>query len=441
MKDLTPRLVKYVFFALAVLAGLLIHFVNGNLAALAELVRPGSALAAHLVLLAVEAVALLWFWKGVFGGRRHLLLVEASTPEEERAFAEELTRRMKNNPLIMEAGIVPEGKQDPEYLPRCIAHLNARADEEIQQNARRIFLATALSQNGRLDALIVFVCLCRLILRVSRIYNQRPHPREIASLYAAVATTTFLALSIEELDITTEITVGFGEAFHAMAPAGLTASIPFAGKALQTFTASTIDGAANCYLALRAGIITRNAYAYGACKALRPSRAQVFREAGAQLLDMSHGFVDRIAATLATSLAGVARSAGAKTVQAGKDIVESIGRVGFGMGRPATEADMNTAGGAGETAPCAVALPALEAQRGMNAALFPERYAAPKPPSRLSRGAGATWSVLSRPFRKKGSDGDPAKRMEGLFFPDAAFEGENGSEGNTGKKPHEEKKA
>lgn len=395
MKDLTPRIMKYVFFALAVLAGLLIHFINGNLAAFAELIRPGSALTVHLVLLAVEGVALLWFWKGMFGGRRHLLLMNGATPEEEHAFAEELARRMKDNPLIREAGIVPAGKNDPDYLPRCLALLNARADEEIRQNARRIFLATALSQNGRLDALIVLVCLCRLILRVSRIYNQRPHPREIASLYAAVATTTFLALSIEELDITTEITVGFGETFQAMAPAGLTASIPFAGKALQTFTTSTIDGAANCYLALRAGIITRNAYAYGACKALRPSRAQVFREAGTHLLDMSHDLVNRIAATLASGLTGIARSAGAKTVQAGKGIVGSIGRVGFTMGNPAEEA-----------AVCPSKKPAVD---------LVEKT--------------ALRDAFRRPFCKKPAGGAPAAQKNGFAFLEKSLERKSGAAG------------
>lgn len=399
MKDLTPRIMKYVFFALAVLAGLLIHFINGNLAAFAELIRPGSALTAHLVLLAVEGVALLWFWKGMFGGRRHLLLMDSATPEEERAFAEELTRRMKGNPHIIEAGIMPAGKNDPDYLPRCLTLLNARADEEIRQNAKRIFLATALSQNGRLDALIVLVCLCRMILRVSRIYNQRPHPREIASLYAAVATTTFLALSIEELDVTTEITVGFGEAFHAMAPAGLTASIPFAGKALQTFTASTIDGAANCYLALRAGIIARNAYAYGACNALRPSRAQVFREAGAHLLDMSHDLVNRIAATLASGLTGIARSAGAKTVQAGKGIVESIGRVGFAVSNPVEEV-----------------------------AVRPSNEPAVSPVEKTALG-----DVFRRPFRKKATPPSPAVQRSGLSFPEKALERKNGVAGTDSK--------
>lgn len=393
MKDSIPRMMKYVFFALAVLAGLLVHFVNGNIAALVEMLQPGSALVAHLVLLGIEALALLWFWKGVFGGRRHLLLMNPANPEEELAFAEELTRRMKRNPYIIAAEIVPEGKTDPLYLPRCLELLNARANEEIRQNAKRIFLATALSQNGKLDALIVFVCMCRLVMRISRIYNQRPHPREIASLYAAVASTTFLALSLEEFDITTEITVGFGEAFHAMAPASLTASIPFAGRALQVFTASVVDGAANCYLALRAGIITRNAYAYGSRMAERPTRVQVFREAGTQLLDMSHDLVDRIACVLASGLAGAAKSAGARTVQAGKGFVEGIGRVSFGALKTTEQAcpdsgivaDDNVAAG-DNSMDNGVA----DGKLSHSSCVTP----APERPSRLTRGAGAAWRAV-----------------------------------------------
>lgn len=418
MKDITPRILKYVFFALAVLAGLLIHFVNGNLAALAEMIRPGSALWTHLVLLGVEAIALVWFWRGIFRGRRHLLLVDGATPEEEQAFKDELVRRMRDNPLILEAGITPEGKGDPTYLDRCLAHLKSKADEEIQQNARRIFLATALSQNGRLDALIVFVCLCRLIWRVSHIYNQRPHPREIAALYGAVVTTTFLALSLEELDIATEITVGFGEAFQAMAPAGLTASIPFAGKALQTFTASTVDGAANCYLALRAGIITRNAYAYGADRQARPSRAAVFREAGAQLLDMSHVLVDRLAGTLASNLAGVAKFAGAKTVQAGKSLVDSVGRVGLGIAgnKSAAESDQERELGLSPLVPVTV-IPATLPHHPAPTEKTPLGVAG----AAVGKGAETTWNLLSRPFRRKAKYRSADDGPNAVVFPPDAI--------------------
>lgn len=356
MKETSPRIpgiFRYILFGLGVLALLILLFINQNLAALAEMIYPGSALWTHAVLLAGETLALGWFWRGMFRGPRHLLLVDKQDPEEQKAFAKELYRRLRKNPLVKEAGIKPTGsgvQPDQAYLDECLELLKQKADEEIRRNARRVFLATALSQNGRLDALIVFISLCRLIWRVSSIYNQRPHPREIMSLYWAVASSTFLAFSIEELDIATEITVGFGEAFHAMAPAGLTASIPFAGCALQTFTASTIDGTSNCYLALRAGIITRNAYAYGARQDEKPSRAAVFREAGAQLMDMSQELVGKVASTVAGCVSGAAKNAvlnaGGKTVQTGKDIVEGIGRVGHGIGSGAEKIASGTVSGA-----------------------------------------------------------------------------------------------
>ena len=333
-----PRLLKYVFFAFAVLAALIVLFINRNLAALAEALLPGGLWWAHGTLLFVEAFAFVWFWRGVAGGRKHLLLLQDDSPEARERFAKELVRRLRSNPHVREAGIVPDGIEDAERIAECMALLRAKADEEIEQNAKRIFLATALSQNGRLDALIVFVSLCRLVWRISAIYNQRPHPREIVSLYWAVVSSTFLALSLDELDITTEISIGFGQAFHAVAPAGFTASIPFAGKTLQTFTSSAIDGAINCYLALRTGIIARNAYDYAFGMAQRPSRAAVYREAGALLLAMSASLMDRLAGGIANALTEVVKNAQDKTVQAGKDVVQGLGRMGASVGKVAADA-------------------------------------------------------------------------------------------------------
>lgn len=329
MNTIASRILKYALFAFVVLAALIVLFINRNLAALADLLYPGSLPWAHIGLLSVEGVAFFWFWRGVFGGRAHILDADDTSPEGREAFARELSRRLRTNPHIREAGLVPSGPDDKEWQRRCMALLDKKADAEIEQNARRIFLATALSQNGKLDALIVFVSLCRLVWRISAIYNQRPHPCEIMSLYWAVVSATFLALSLEELDITTEISVGFGQALHAMAPAGLTASIPFAGKALHAVTAAAIDGTANCYLALRAGIVTRNAYSYAFAET-RPSRAAVFREAGSLLLTMSSSLMDKLGTGVADALTGAVRSAQDKTVRAGKGIVRSIG-AGFGV--------------------------------------------------------------------------------------------------------------
>jgi hypothetical protein len=416
MTDAPARIVKYAFVALALIAALLVLFINGNLAALADLICPGSALWTHIGLLTVELLALFWFWKGIFRGKKHLLLLDEDGPEAQKHFAAELMRRMRDNPHVQKAAISlgsepgsgskPGG--DEEYLSRCLALLDEKADAEIRLNARRIFLATALAQNGRIDALIVFVSLCRLVWRVSKIYNQNPHPREIASLYWAVISSTFLALSIEETDIATEITVGFGEAFHAMAPAGLTAGIPFAGKALQTFTASTIDGAANCYLALRAGIITRNAYAYTAKLEQRPGRAAVFREAGAILLSMSQELVDKLASALVDNLAGAARYAGGKTVQAGKDVVDSIGtgagrlatgtvQAGKGIAGSVGRAGTSIGNGAGRLASGAVNL----AQGAGSGILRGGGKAGKALKGSVSMVASTGKSALKRPFRRK----------------------------------------
>lgn len=339
------RILKYVFFAFAVLAALIVLFVNRNLASLAETVFPGSLPWTHGLLLAVEAVGFLWFWRGIFGGHKHLLLMDDDSPEGRERFAKELVRRLRKNPHVREADLAPEGPEDAERVAACMTLLREKAEREIDQSARRVFLATALSQNGKLDAVIVFLSLCRLVWRVSAIYNQRPHPREIASLYWVVVSSTFLALSLEELDVTTEVSVGFGQAFHAMAPAGITASIPFAGRALQTFTASAIDGAANCYLTLRAGIVARNAYDYALANGPRPSRAAVYREAGSRLLSMSGALMDKLASALADGLSGAVKTAQAKTVRAGKGLVEGIGRVGVGITATAGKIASETGGG------------------------------------------------------------------------------------------------
>lgn len=330
MNITASRIVKYVLLAFALLTALLALYINAGLASFAENVFPGSFLWTHGALLAIESLAFLWFWRGIFGGSKHLLLVDDESPKGRERFARELVRRLRKNPRIREAGLTPSGPADKEKIEACMAFLNEKADQEIHQTARRVFLATALSQNGRLDAFIVFVSLCRLVWRIAALYNQRPHPREIASLYIAVVTSVFLALSLEELDVSTEISIGFGHAFNAMAPAGAAASIPFAGKALQTFTTAAIDGAANCYLTLRTGIVARNAYAY-AFADQRPKRAAVYREAGATLLTMSASLMDKLSSGVADGLAGAVRYAQDKTVKAGKGIVESIGRVGSGL--------------------------------------------------------------------------------------------------------------
>lgn len=273
-------------------------------------------------LVGLEAVAVFFLWKSVFGGNNHLHFPIDPTPEEQKAFTDELSLRLQKNTVIAEAGYTVA---DADFLEKSLALLRRKADEETKRAAEKIFLATALAQNGKIDSLIVFVTLTRLVWRISKLYNQRPHPHEILALYWAVVSSAFLALSFEELDISTEITVGFGEVFHAVAPAAMTSSVPFVGAAVQKFTSCSIDGAANAYLALRTGIITRNAYQFTVVHQERPGRAAVYREAGAILLSMASGLVEQVAKSIGSLVWEATKKTPAKTVGLLKTGVSSVG--------------------------------------------------------------------------------------------------------------------
>ena len=317
------RVLKYILYTFAALAAVIVLIINCNLASLAQAIYPGSLWWTHGVLLLLEAVAFYWLWQGIFGGHKHLLLQHDDNEADRKQFQHELLHRMRSNQHVKD--IAPDGPEDSERINECMTRLREMANKEIEEHAKRVFLATALSQNGRLDALIVFFSLCRLVWRISAIYNQRPHPREISSLFWAVASSTFLALSLEELHLTTEIGVGFSQIAHAVAPAGVSSSIPFAGKALQIFISSAMEGTINCYLALRAGIITRNAFDYALANKQRASRGDVYREAGSHLLTMSASMMGKLRDVSTEALTEAVKNAPAQAVQRSKVLVHGLG--------------------------------------------------------------------------------------------------------------------
>lgn len=316
------KTIRLLLIAMAVLAfGLLVGIAH-SLASLGGIFYPEFIPHFFIGLLLIEGVCVFYLWKSVFGGSDHLHFPLDATSEEQKTFTNELTARMRKNSYIAEAGFDVDS---PDFLEKSLEYLSKKADDETKRAAEKVFLATALAQNGKIDSLIVFITLTRLVWRISKLYNQRPHPNEIVALYWAVVSSTFLALSFEELDISTEITVGFGEIFHAVAPAAMTSSVPFVGAAVQKFTSCSIDGAANAYLALRTGIITRNAYRYNVVEQKRPSRAAVYREAGGVLLSMASGLVEQVAKSIGNLMWEVTKKTPAKTVHLLKNGATSVG--------------------------------------------------------------------------------------------------------------------
>jgi len=271
------KILKYSGLFLLILTALFLLTCNHALAGLVASFAPAAFTWVFVGLLLIEVTAFYWLWRGIFGRQDHLIF-NVTDPKAQEQLKNKLVKRLKENSHIKEANL------DPELLEGCLVLLNQKADEEIQRTAKGIFLTTALSQNGRIDAIIVFVGLCRMVWNISSIYNQRPHPLEVLRLYRIVAISTFLAYSIEELDIASEVSTTFGELLGNVTPSIVAAGIPLVGRALQRFTASAFDGATNCFLALRTGIITRNAYAYILdAEKERLTRASIFRDAGKML--------------------------------------------------------------------------------------------------------------------------------------------------------------
>ena len=282
-----------------------------------EVLAPGWGWLAFVALLALEAGAVLWLGLAWFARAPRLVLRDDPTEAERQAFARELARRLKKNPHVRAAGI---RATDEDFLEKALDVLDARAGEEIRNNAKRAFLGTALSQNGRLDALIMFVSLARMIWRVSGIYNQRPTPAELWSVYSTVSSATFISFSIEALDIPRTITESMNELLPAVTPVMAASSVPLMGPMMQQCTSAVIDGAANCLLAIRAGVVTRSAFRFAALGREEARQQACVREAGTMLAEISRETVGAIVEAFRKQLMDLPASMGQK-------ISETVGTV------------------------------------------------------------------------------------------------------------------
>ncbi len=226
---------------------------------------------------------------------------EDTEGEAYSAFIEKLAARLKKNPNIETADINPD---DISSIEEALKGLNNKADESIKSAAANVFIMTAISQYGALDAVIVALAQFRMIWQVTLLYNQRPSLRELTYLYGNVFATAFLATRIENLDLLEDqlepvIASIMGSSFSSMTPALNTAA--------NIITNSVIQGSANAYLTLRVGVITKNY-----CASLtRQDRSQLRRIAAIQAAAL-------LAKVLGSSTYNVTRAVIRATAKTGK---------------------------------------------------------------------------------------------------------------------------
>lgn len=371
MRYLSRILYGLAVFIICVTAALLLQ-IDSSAMSMADALFPGSGRAVCLFLLIAEAAGACWLYLS-FRLRPAKLVIRHNPDEDERAaFAEELEKRLAKNQTVRQAGLTPF---DEDFTEKAMALLDKKADDEIRSAGKRIFLGTALAQNGRLDALIVFFSLVRLVWRVSSIYNQRPAPREIMSVYASVSSATFVAFSLDALDIPRTITESVSQLVPSAAPAMTAASVPFMGSALHVFTASAIDGASNCLLAVRAGVAARSAFRYGAegGEGMHVS----MKETGALLMDITQETMGAIVRAVKKQMLSVSAATGRKMATAAGTVAGA-----------AAEATENAAGG--------VLRAAVGLADGVRSTLGPKKRAEEKKIPPAPEDGGKKKSLLDR---------------------------------------------
>lgn len=221
---------------------------------------------------------------------------EADDAEAVGAHIERLRVRLAKNPELK--GVALETREE---LEAALGALDARADEATRQAASQVFLTTAISQNGSLDAIVVLMAQSRLIYRVAKLYWQRPTLRDMVRLYGNVAGTALITSELEDIDLSEQLQPVLSTVVGSAAGA-----IPGFQTAATLIVTSVMTGSANAFLTLRVGIIARQ---YCAALVARP-RGMVRRSASLQATQM----LGSIAMTGARTVAGAVWSASKKSV-------------------------------------------------------------------------------------------------------------------------------
>lgn len=210
----------------------------------------------------------------------------------------------------------------------ALVTLQAEADARIRRAATAVFTTTAVSQNGRLDSLLVLAVQTRLVWEVAQVYGQRPSLREMVTLYGNVAGTALVASALDDVDVSEHVQAMLASGGLA----GAFTAVPGVGKAASLVTNSILDGAANAFLTLRVGVVARH---YCGSLVVEPRRA-LRRSATKEAAGILGGVVKRGTAEIYDALKEGAKESAGRTAEGFRGALsayaETLRMGGKGMG-------------------------------------------------------------------------------------------------------------
>ncbi len=163
-------------------------------------------------------------------------------------YLEKLARRLQKNKYLKD-----EPLNTRREIEKALQILDQEADLAIKRSATTVFVTTAISQSGRLDTFMVLIAQFRMVWQVATLYYQRPTLREILNLYANVFATAFVAGELNDLDVSQQVE----PIITSVLGVSLTSTIPGVNVVASIVTNSLLTGAANAYLTLRVGVISK----------------------------------------------------------------------------------------------------------------------------------------------------------------------------------------
>ncbi len=264
---MNKTLKKIVLFTSSLILVLFILFVINQTAQVVQLADKVSPSFGNFVFWALILVYAIFLFIPMF---LFLSLPKSFTPPKSEHAPEfnshlaALKKRLASNSHLK--GLEVSSRQ---HVEEALSILGKKSDEIIQQTASTVFISTAVSQSGRLDAFLVLSAQSRMVWRIARLYYQRPTLRDLIHLYANVAGTAFLASEFDDIDISEQVEPVLSSTLGALA-----VTIPGVQLAASILVNSVLTGAANAFLTLRVGIIARRY-----CGSLVISEKQTLRRA------------------------------------------------------------------------------------------------------------------------------------------------------------------
>ena len=320
---LSPKhIMRHVIVAIVAFLVLFVVAQVAQLVSLASAVHPLFALSVAIGLIAgigwLVAVPLLAYMRL----DPALVPPAASSGPEHDDFVRAYLAVLRRNPRF--TGRALETEAD---LESALAELERAAEAVANRHASQVFLGTAVSQYGSLDALIVAVTQARMVWEIGHVFQQRASLRHLGYLYANVLATSLVASRLERVDLSEylrPVLVGvLGQSV---------ATIPGVSALSGHVSNAAFQGSVNAFLTLRIAMV---AIAYSRAT-VRPERNAVWRTAIARAGQL----------VIRTTTTGTAEVTKAFAVAAAKAVAGGVSGVGQAVATGATRVSHDVVTGA-----------------------------------------------------------------------------------------------